>query len=75
MISTKNNSSIKVKKEKKEKKGTGKYQSVSKGNTIISFYCPTELQDVLDDRRGKIPRSIFIVEILKRSLGVVIKEE
>mgnify|MGYP006876735194 CR=1 FL=1 len=51
-------------------KNKEKYKHTSKGNTIISFYCSSKLQDAIDKQRGKVSRSVFIVDILSKELGV-----
>lgn len=64
-----------TKQKRKVKKESGEYQHTSVGNTIISFYCPVDLADIVDTQRGKISRSVFLVDTLKKALGVEEKEE
>lgn len=47
-----------------------KYTHTAKGNTIISLYIPEKLLAILDEKRNKSSRSVFVVDILTEKLGV-----
>jgi len=51
-------------------KNKEKYKHTSKGNTIISLYCPSKLLEAIDKERGLVSRSVFLVDIISKKLGV-----
>lgn len=53
-----------IKKEKRI------YDHTALDNTIISLYVPFKLLNVIESKRNRIPRSVFIVDILAKQLGV-----
>lgn len=63
-----------TRRKKRIRKDEGEYTHTTIGNTILSFYCPSKLADVVDLKRGKIPRSVFLVDTLSVALGVKLPE-